>query len=369
MNKIKKTALLFCVDNNERKILSTVMHVFSYDVIEERLVNEALNLMKEQSVDYVLINEDKEKLVGLRSFLKKQSNGGTKFIFFRTSLIHIHFKIFFEDQKYMSLKIDLKDSMFSECNLFAFRDQNWNKNLNRNLLSILSHELFTPLNSVIGFSQLLHKIDYNETEVKKFSGYIFKSGKEIQKKCSSLLDLIALKTGALDLKYSYFSIVSLFSDILEKYRFQKESVAIHVEYDYDLNDVEIYADKNKIERILERLLENAFKFTEKGEITFGFTIKKNKSLLLFVKDTGIGISQKDIKYVFEAFWQVDSSNSRKYGGLGIGLYLVKEFVDLLNGKIALESEKDKGTCIQIEIPLFESILSEKVRSEETFSLK
>ncbi|MBN2595813.1 MAG: HAMP domain-containing histidine kinase [Marinifilaceae bacterium] len=369
MDKIKKKALLFCIDTTERKILSSVMHAFSLEVIEEKFVDKVLNIVKEQGIDYVLINENKEQLFGIRSLLKKQSNCGTKFVLFRKNLIHLHLKIFNEDDNYMNLKIELVDSVFDQSRMLSFRDQNCSENLNRNLLSCLSHEIFTPLNSVIGFSQLLQEINYSEAEVKNFSGYIFKSGKEMQKKCLALLDLIALRTGAINLNYSHLSIVSLFSEILEKYKFQKKSVFINIDYDYDLQDVEVYTDKSKIERILERLLDNALKFTEKGKINFGFTIKKNTSMILFVKDTGIGISEKHIKYVFEPFWQVDSSNSRKYGGLGLGLHLVKEFVDLLNGKIVLDSEEGKGTCIQIEIPLPESIQSEKVRLEEACSLK
>lgn len=369
MNKIKKKALLFCVDNAERKILSSVMHAFSFEVIEEKFVNKVLNLVKEQGVDYVLINENKEQLFGIRNLLKQQCNCGTKFILFRKSLIHLHLKIFSKDENYMNLKIDLDESVFDQCCMFSLQDQNCSEILNRNLLSILSHEIFTPLNSVIGFSQLLQTFNYNESEVKKYSGFVYESGREMQKKCTLLLDLIALSTGGIGIHLTHFSVVSLFSEIFEKYKFQKKSIFINIEYDYALCDIEIYTDKIKIERILERLLDNALKFTEKGKISFGFSIKKNKSLILFVKDTGIGIAEAHKKNVFEAFWQGDSSYSRKYGGLGIGLHLVKEFTDLLNGKIVLDSEEGKGTCIQVEIPLAESVLSEEIRLEEAYSLK
>lgn len=369
MNIIRKKALLFCINNIEREILSSVIQAFSLEVIDGKSVSHALKLVKEQNVECVFINEDKEQLLGLRSLLMRQSSCGIKFILFRKSLIHLHLKIFNEDDNYMNLKIDLEGSDFDQCHMLPFRDQEVRGVLNNDFLSILSHEIFTPLNSVIGFSQLLHEINYNEKEVKNYSGFIFKSGKEMQKKCSLLLDFIALKVGAISLNSTHFSIVPVFCEILEKYKSEKKSLFINIDYDYDLYDVEIYTDKSKIERILERLLDNALKFTEKGKISFGFTFKKNKSLVLFVKDTGIGISEKYIKYVFEPFWQVDSSNSRKYGGLGIGLHLVKEFVDLLKGKIVLDSEEGKGTCVQVEIPLTESILSEKIRLEEVYSLK
>lgn len=369
MNIIKKKALLFCINNIEREILSSLIDAFSLEVIEEESISNALEIVKEQSIEYVFINEDKEQLLGFRSLLKRQGRCVAKFVLFRKSLIHLYLKIFNEEENFTQLKIELDNYLFDQSRIRAIRDQNLIGVSASNLLSILSHEIFTPLNSVIGFSQLLHEIDYNEAEVKNYSGFIFKSGKEMQKKCSLLLDFIALREGVISLHSSHFSVVSLFSEILEKYKSEKKSLFINVEYDYDLHDVEIYTDKSKIERILERLLDNALKFTEKGKVSFGFTIKNNKTLKLFVIDTGIGISEKYIKYVFEPFWQVDSSNSRKYDGLGIGLYLVKEFVDMLNGKIVLDSEKGKGTCIQVEIPLHESSLSEKTRLEEACSLK
>lgn len=370
MNKTKKTALLFCVDHTERKILSSVMKAFSVEVIEERFINEVLKLVNEQAVDYVLINENKEQLSVIRDLLKNKGNCGVKFIFFRKTLIHLHLKILIQDTNYMNVKIDLENPMSNQSDLLPFADENnSNRILNRNLLSILSHEMFTPLNSVIGFSQLLQKVHYNETELKNYTGFIYKSGREMQKKCSLLLDLVALTVGRMSINYTHFCIVSLFSEILEKYKNRKKSVFINVDYDYDLHDVEIYTDKSRIEGILERLLDNALKFTEKGEVCFGFSIKGNKSLVLFVKDTGIGISETHKNNIFEPFWQVDNSDSREYDGLGIGLYLVKEFSDMLNGKIVLDSEVGKGTCIQVEIPLVESILLEEVQSKEFCSTK
>ncbi|PKQ65469.1 hypothetical protein BZG02_00225 [Labilibaculum filiforme] len=366
MIKNKKTALMFCVDNTERKILSRLMHTFSFEVIEENFIDEVLNLVQHSSVDSILINEDKEQLFGLRKILKKAGYSGIKFILFRKSLVYLHLKFFSKDENHTSLMVDLKDSGFDQRKELSNGNENFSKALNRNLLSMLCHEIFTPLNSVIGFSQLLQKFSYSETEVRTYSGFINKSGREMQGKCTLLLDFVALSRGELKTHLSHFSVVSLFSEVYERYKFQKQSVFINVEYDYALQDVEIYTDKAKIERMLEMLLDNALKFTDIGKVSFGFSIKKNKSLTFFVKDTGIGITEADKSNVFEAFWQVDSSDSRKYYGLGIGLHLVKEFSDLLNGQIVLDSQVGKGTCIQVEIPLVESMVFEEIASEKSF---
>ncbi len=367
MNKNKKKALVFCMDDIEREALSTVILAFSFDVIEERSISEAQSLVNEMDIEYVLINEDKEQLIGLRSFLNRRGGRVPKFILYRKSLIHLYLKVFTTEENYTKLKIELDNRLLDPSTIVPIKNQNIGEIPNRNLLSILSHEIFTPLNSVIGFSQLLQKIEYKDSEVKTYSGFILKSGKEMQKKCSLLLDLIALRLGATSLSYSHFSIVSLFSEILEKHKTEKQSVFINVEYDYELHDVEVYTDRMKMESILERLIDNALKFTERGKVSFGFTFRKNKSLVLFVKDTGIGMSNEHMKFAFEAFWQVDSSDTRKYGGLGIGLHLVKEFVDMLNGTIVLNSEENKGTCVQVEIPFAKEVPDEKVQLEKAYS--
>ncbi|WP_461644050.1 sensor histidine kinase [Labilibaculum euxinus] len=360
MRENKKKALLFCVDNKEREMLSIILDAFSVEVLEETCMNRAINVVNEHGIDYILGNEEEEKFISAKSIFTRQANTSFQFICFHKSAFYFYLKIFRNEEDFFDLKIDIN---------YFFGNQKSREISNDNLLSILSHEMFTPLNSVLGFSKLLQEYSYTEKDVKKYSGYIYKSGQKIHNKYRLLLDFIALKEGGKDCHFSYFSIVSLFCDLLEKYKFKKESILLEVEYNYDLSQVEVFTDKTKVEKILENLLDNAIKFTEEGTVVFGFAINKNKSLVLFVKDTGIGISKEHLNSVFDAFWQVDNSDSRRYGGLGIGLYLVKEFLDQLNGKIILNSEESKGTCIQIEIPLPESIQSETIQLEEACSFK
>ena len=106
------------------------------------------------------------------------------------------------------------------------------------------------------------------------------------------------------------------------------------------------------------MIDNAIKFTEKGEVEFGYTVQSNK-LLCFVKDTGIGIKKENINYIFDRFRQVDESSTRKYGGTGIGLALCKALVELLKGEIWVESEIEKGTNFYFTIPLHKPNLVEK----------
>jgi len=124
---------------------------------------------------------------------------------------------------------------------------------------------------------------------------------------------------------------------------------------------------SKFKKILTLLLKNAFKFTEKGFVEYGFKPEKDK-MVFYVKDTGIGIAEDERDIVFEKFRQVDDSNTRKYGGVGLGLTLVKKLVELLNGKIWFDSELGKGSVFYFSLPYVkqeEELAAEKKIGEKT----
>jgi len=121
----------------------------------------------------------------------------------------------------------------------------------------------------------------------------------------------------------------------------------------------IISDKTRLVQIMTNLLSNAFKFTEKGLVEFGYTIVENK-IKLYVKDTGIGVKQEDKKIIFERFRQSDDSSTRKYGGTGLGLSISKGLVDKLGGNISVESDGVNGSLFTVEIPaVFQNPVKEK----------
>ena len=189
------------------------------------------------------------------------------------------------------------------------------------------------------------------------------SGVNLLEIIDNIVDLSKIQSSTLTIKKRKINLNTLLEEILDYHQnslFQKNKQHIELKLQKAINDIdfEIITDTKRLKQIFTNLIDNAIKFTEEGEVKFGYTVLLDK-LLCFVKDTGIGIKQENINYIFDRFRQVDESSTRKYGGTGIGLALCKGLVELLKGKIWVESEIKKGTSFYFTIPLNKSNLVEK----------
>ncbi|MFC1733525.1 sensor histidine kinase, partial [candidate division KSB1 bacterium] len=184
----------------------------------------------------------------------------------------------------------------------------------------------------------------------------------INNNINSLLDLIEniirvakLEAGETDITLSKLNILN-FMDQLENQYFgvesQRESAQIEFIVKRNKNaDIIVNTDFKRLEQIFGYLIENAIKYTESGKIEIGYDLPEKDKIHFYVKDTGIGISLDKLKIIFERFRQVDDSNTRKYGGTGISLTITKKLVELLNGKIWVNSEIGKGTTFHFTLPI------------------
>ncbi|MFC2085173.1 ATP-binding protein, partial [Bacteroidota bacterium] len=203
----------------------------------------------------------------------------------------------------------------------------------------------------IGLTELIESDSDNTSHNKERLKIVLRNGKRLLNLINNILEFSKLETGKLEVSKSHFLTTEFLSDIskftspilLEK----KLSLKLNFETDYDLL---INTDRQKLEHIILNLLTNAIKFTNKGKITLTISETENDSIQFCVKDTGIGISKKDQELIFSEFSQLDSGNSRKYDGAGLGLAICKKFTDLLGGKINIESEKKKGSVFTIILP-------------------
>jgi DNA-binding NarL/FixJ family response regulator/two-component sensor histidine kinase len=178
---------------------------------------------------------------------------------------------------------------------------------------------------------------------------------------NQFLDLSKINAGKMNLNPERFNVIALFTSISRSFGSLAETKNITFTTVFPDNPVFLYSDKDKILRIVNNLLSNAFKFTESGGtvqliVKFPYTQKqpaeqKNDMVYIGVKDTGIGISENDLPYIFDRFRQVDGSVNRKYGGTGIGLALVKEYTTLLNGKLDVQSDYDLGSEFTVLLPV------------------
>lgn len=233
---------------------------------------------------------------------------------------------------------------------------NWTKN---GLIINMSHELRTPLNSVIGFSDLLLEGAFGSlnTRQSKYVSNILISGKNLLEIINNLLDVSKLEAGERSLNYEDVDIASLIGEVRMSLLSFASNKKISVEIKVDTSLEKVQADRTKLRQVLYNLINNAIKFTpEKKKVTVS-AFKKEEMIEIKVSDSGIGLSKEDYEKMFMPFIKADFSISRGYSGIGIGLYIAKNFVDLHGGKIWVESKGEKGNTFIFTLPMKRKIQS------------
>lgn len=220
-------------------------------------------------------------------------------------------------------------------------------------LSNISHELRTPMNAIIGFSDiLLYNRQHKDTD--RFLKSINSNAKHLDELLNNILDFSKLESNEFDLLYENFSINDLFEELLEIFddvNYKKNSNFVNLEFANN-EDKKIISDYLRLKQVLFNIISNSIKFTENGYIRISFSIK-DEFILFKVEDTGIGIQNDKLCHVFDRFWQCDSTSTKKYKGTGLGLSISKSIVEMLNGKIWVESTINNGSTFYVELPLEE----------------
>ncbi len=216
-------------------------------------------------------------------------------------------------------------------------------------LANLSHEIRTPMNGVVGFTSVLLEGDLNKDEQKLYLDLINSSGQKMVSLIDDLVNISKIESGTLELNYSEINLAVLFKEMFLFFEKEARDKGLILELVKDDDIKIINSDRNKLEQVFYNLIKNAIKYTEKGHIKFGYS-KINSHIEFFVEDNGNGIHKKDFSNIFERFNQAENSNSTK-GGIGLGLSIVKEFVDIIGGSIQVESEINKGSRFYFSIPL------------------
>jgi len=229
-----------------------------------------------------------------------------------------------------------------------------NETKNRFLANI-SHEVRTPINAIIGFCDLTIR-SVTDPEHKTNLKRIKDSSEHLLALIKDILDYSQLESGKLELKNERFELNSLVTSVINAFFLDADSKKIKLTYSID-NKVPKYVrgDSDVLRQVLYNLIGNAIKFTDDGDVKVDVKLiepkdKNNNVKLLFsVKDTGVGITKLKQKLIFNDFTQADSSHVRKFGGAGLGLTISKRFVEMMNGRIWVESEKGKGSNFKFEI--------------------
>ncbi|WP_448266990.1 ATP-binding protein [Nostoc sp. DSM 114159] len=219
-------------------------------------------------------------------------------------------------------------------------------------LATISHELRTPMNAIIGFSQILLRPKFGQltNQQADMVERILNNGKHLLMLLNEVLDFSKLEGGGLDLKAERFDISKVINLVVSEMRSLADAKNLSLLVQTDLQNPLIFNDPVRVKQILINLLSNAIKFTESGEISVEVKELPGNRVVVIVKDTGIGIAPKDFKHIFEAFRQVDQTITRKYPGTGLGLAIIDSLVRMMGGKIFLESKLGVGSIFKIELP-------------------
>ncbi len=220
-------------------------------------------------------------------------------------------------------------------------------------LANISHELRTPLNGILGFSELILEIEEIDS-IQEMSRYINESGQRLLRTLDMIIAISRLDSGTYEVKREGVDVIAEFRNVYTKKLPQAQRKNLEIMLETEFEHFELLGDRNIISEAIDEIVDNAIKFTNKGKISLkaGKAIIKEKEFIYFeIKDTGIGISEKNQESIFEDFRQASTGYGRRYEGNGLGLSLAKKYIELIGGFLRLRSSEGKGSVFTIYIPV------------------
>lgn len=233
----------------------------------------------------------------------------------------------------------------------AYEKASENEKLKSAFLANMSHEIRTPMNAILGCSALLESDDLAREESLRCLSHIKSSGNRLLSIISDIVDISKIDAQQQRLNYTKHDLNGILTRVKEQFDVTHTTVNISLVFDKGLTDDEstIHTDDTKLIQILSNLLENAFKFTEEGQIRLGYKVD-GAFLNFYVKDSGIGIKQEDYPKIFERFGQVVDTKTKINTGSGLGISIVNGLIALFGGELTLESEFGKGSTFHFTLP-------------------
>ncbi len=257
-------------------------------------------------------------------------------------------------RRYIGMKEDIttRKRLENELRLAKARSEDANR-LKSAFLANISHELRTPLNGILGFSELIQELNDVES-IREMSRYINESGQRLLRTLDMIIAISRLDSGTYEVKKEDVDVIAEFRNIHAKKLPLAQNKNLDMTFETAFDHFELLGDRTIISAALEEIVDNAIKFTNKGEVSLmaGKTKVNNKEYIYFkVKDTGIGILKKNRNAIFEDFQQASTGYGRKYEGNGLGLSLAKKYVDLIGGFMRLKSTIEVGSVFTIYLPV------------------
>jgi PAS domain S-box-containing protein len=257
---------------------------------------------------------------------------------------------------YLAVKEDITNikKMVSELKEAKNRAESGDK-MKSAFIKSISHEIRTPLYGIVGISEEIIKPDFSQEDKEQMLGFIKESSSRLMHTVISYLDISMIVSGNMEVQIQDFDLVKLLVGIKDEI----QTVCLNKSLDLQLHIYDnqkhfnFSSDSELLKKIITHLLDNAVKFTDSGLISFGYELINNE-IVFFVKDTGIGIDNKFLPDIYEAFTQADDSDTRAYDGSGLGLAIAYRLVQLLSGTIKVESKTGMGTTFYLRFPIGKS---------------
>ncbi|MGD2034529.1 MAG: PAS domain S-box protein, partial [Bacteroidales bacterium] len=254
---------------------------------------------------------------------------------------------------FVAIKEDITEKKKTEFELIRAKEKaEESDRLKSAFLANMSHEIRTPMNGIIGFSSLLSSKDLSEENTEYYKGLITKSANQLLTIVSNIIEISKIESDQVQANLNPVNMKALLNDVSLPFKKDAEKKGLVFKLNIRLTNenATIVTDNTKIRQIVTNLLNNALKFTKTGFIELGAGYR-NKELQIYVKDTGIGISKNMHDKMFQRFRQAEETHTREYGGTGLGLSISKAYVELLGGRIWINSEKGKGATFYFALPV------------------
>lgn len=210
-------------------------------------------------------------------------------------------------------------------------------------LANVSHELRTPIFTIQGFLETLLDGAINDNKVNRL--FLEKANNNtinLSHLLNDLIDISMIESGEMRMSFRYFKINDYLEEIVEEFTQRAEAKGLELKFTPAVKNYSVFADKIKVQQVLTNLIQNALRYTEAGSIDIT-AIDETKDVRIVIRDTGIGIPEKDLHRIFERFYRVDKARSKAEGGTGLGLAISKHIIEAHNSKIEVKSIPGKGS--------------------------